>query len=389
MKKTVKIIFHIDLNTFFCTVAAILNPALKGKAFAIGRENSYKGVLSTASYEARKYGIHAGMSLIDAYKLKRDLIVTSVDYSYYEYYHEKFVNLLKEYSDIIEVASIDEAYVDVSEICQTRHPLEVAKEIQDRLVKEYSLPCSIGIAPTLFLAKMGSDLKKPLGISVVRKREVEQVLFPLSVKEIFGIGKKTYPILIDNGISTIADFIYNKDKTISLVGERTYNYVYDAMYGNTTNVVDENRYSTRQSISTSQTYDYPIQTETDVLFELRAMTKKLVVKLKEEGYYTKTIRVIFRNTNFKTYSKSISTDYTDNLEDIYFIVEQIVDESYNGEALRLVGVELAGLTEELPEEYNLFTFENILEKEKALNQVLDELNEKYGESFIHKGVKNQ
>lgn len=389
MKNSVKIIFHIDLNTFFCTVATLKNPSLKGKAFAIGRENTYRGVLSTASYEAREYGIHSGMSIRDAFMRKNDLIVVSVRRKDCQYYHNIFVNLLMEYSDSIEVASIDEAFLDVTERSKTMHPLEIAKEIQDRLLYEHELPCSIGIAPTLFLAKMGSDMKKPLGITVIRKREVEQVLFPLSVRDIYGIGKKTYPKLINAGIKTIGDFIDNKDQVIDLVGESIYAYTFDAIYGKSSNAVDGERHSINQSISTSSSYDFPLQTETDILFELRMMTKGLVQKLVKDDYYTKTIRVTFRNLEFKTYSKSISVDYTQDFYDIFLIVEEIVETFYRNEPLRLVGVELANLSVGLPVEYNLFTFHTFEQKEEALEIVLQEYIEKYGEDIIRKGVNKK
>ena len=212
----VRIIFHIDMNAYFCSVACILYPSLRGEAFAIGRENTYKGVISTASYEARALGIHAAMPISEAYKIKPDLKVISIDYKYYQDYHNKFVNIIKEYSNLIEVASIDELYADMTDISKSKHPIVLAKEIQLRLLKELGLSCSIGIAPTLFLAKMASDIKKPLGITVIRKKDVKDILYPLSVKEIFGIGKKTYPKLINGGINTIAEFMMpeNKDRII-------------------------------------------------------------------------------------------------------------------------------------------------------------------------------
>ena len=198
-----KIIFHIDMNMFFCSVAVINNPSLKGKAFAIGRENSMKGVISTASYEARKHGIHSAMPLVEAYRLLPSLIVVNPKFEEYRKYHNYFINLIKEYTNIIEVASIDEVYCDMSEISKRRNPIELAKEIQLRLVKEYHLPSSIGIAPTLFLAKMASDIKKPLGITVLRIREIDKILYELPVGDIYGIGKKTEPRLVKKGIEKI------------------------------------------------------------------------------------------------------------------------------------------------------------------------------------------
>ena len=227
MKNKAKVIFHIDLNQFFCSVAIIKNPRLKGKAFAIGRENSTKGVVSTASYEARAYGVHAGMPLIEAYQKLPSLIVVDYGYEIYQEYSQKFFKLIKSYVNKVEQTSIDEGYIDVTPITLdiNRHPLDLAKEIQVRALKELNLPCSIGIAPTLYLAKMASDIKKPLGITILRIRDIPNLLHDLDVKEIFGIGKKTYPILHEEGIHTIKDFVdkENEELVRDIVGSQ-YDY---------------------------------------------------------------------------------------------------------------------------------------------------------------------
>lgn len=389
-----RIIFHIDMNAFFCTVQTILNPSLKGKVFAVGRENTYKGVISTASYEARKKGIHSGMPLVEAFRLVPDLLIVGGNYHMYEEYHKRFVNLIKEYTSIIEVASIDELYADMTLASLKKHPLELAKEIQTRLVNEHSLPCSIGIAPTLFLAKMGSDLKKPLGITVVRKREVSKVLYPLSVKDIFGIGKKTYPRLIENNILTIGDFMNpdNKNKVLELVGENSYNYATKAISGNSSDVVDSNRYANTQSISQSRTYDLNLSTTSEIIFELREMTKVIVKKMVSDGYLTKTITITLRNKAFQTMTRSISTDYTKDFYEIFDYVEDLVlDNVTQGEEYRLVGVSVSNLKLEsdIEIDYNLFTYESILAHELELEKLVRTYKEKYGEKVINIGIKKK
>lgn len=335
-KKSVKIILHVDMNAFFCSVAEIIYPHLRGKVFAIGRENSYRGVLSTASYAARKLGVHSAMSLKEAYDLVPDLLVVSLDYSIYEKYHIMFVNILKQYSKLIEVASIDEAYIDITEMSKVKHPLVIAKEIQLRILKECGLSCSIGVAPTLFLAKMASDMKKPLGITVLRKREVKELLYPLSVKEIFGIGKKTYPTLINNGIETIGDFMdeKNKELVINLVGVNSYNYVVSHVLGNSSNIVDPNRYSNSESISTSVTYDRIIEGETEVLYEMRKLTREVINRINEKNYCGKTITITLRNTDFKTITRSKTVDdYLYEYNDIFEIVTELVETNYKNEQI--------------------------------------------------------
>ena len=393
-KKDLKIIFHIDMNMFFCSVAVIKNPSLKGKAFAIGRENSTKGVISTASYEARKYGIHSAMSLSEAFSLKPDLIVVESDFEMIRNYHNKFVALVKEYSRLVEVASVDECYADMTDISKFRHPLDVAKEIQYRLVHEYKLPCSIGIAPTLFLAKMASDMKKPLGIVVLRKRDKESLLYPLSVKEIYGVGKRTWPRLIECGIKTIGDFENpsNKDKVLSLVGENTYSYVIDSINGRSSNEVLPQRYAKNESISESQTYDTYLISETDILVEMRRMTKSLISRIIKKNLMTKTVSVTLRNKDFKTYTRSKTIDYTSDFYEIFDVVCDLVEENYRGEPIRLVGVGLSNLKDKdevFIEEYNLFTYESILEKESNLKDLIKKLKLEYGDSYINIGIKNE
>lgn len=393
-KNKLKIIFHIDMNMFFCSVAVIKNPSLKGKAFAIGRENTTRGVLSTASYEARKYGIRSAMPISEALAIKRDLIIINADYQLIAEYHRKFINLVQEYSDIIEVASVDECYADMTKISMHRHPLEVAKEIQYRLVKEYKLPCSIGIAPTLFLAKMASDMKKPLGLVVLHKRDKEQMLYPLSVSEIFGVGKKTWPKLIDNGIKTIGDFEKpeNKDLVISIVGDNTYQYVIDAINGRSSNIVKPDRYSKNESISQSQTYDVYLISETDILMELRNMAKSLVRKITNKQLMTKTVTITLRNKKFQTFSRSKSIDYTDDFYDIFEVASTLVEENYNGEEIRLVGIGLSNLKDKkevLEEEYNLFTYENFIEREEHIKKIVKEFQDKYGDGIIHIGKQDK
>lgn len=388
----VKIIFHIDLNAFFCSVACIKYPYLKGKAFAIGRPGSTKGVISTASYEAREFGIGAGMSQNDAMKKYKSLIIVSHEFGEYRYYHNKFVNFLKQYTDKISVASIDEAYLDMTELSKNRHPLEIAREIQVRLLEEYDLPSSIGIAPTLFLAKMGSDLKKPLGISVVRKRDVEKLLLPLSIKETYGIGKSTYPRLISNGIKTIGDFLDNKNKTkvLSLVSERTYDYVTNHIYGKSSDNVSSRNREGAESISTTRTYDSTLKTEEDVLIELRKMAKILHKKIVAKEYKTKTIGITLRNSSFKTIVRSVTLDsYSDNLYEIVNTVEDLAFENYKGEELRLVGVTLANLknSNEADIEYNLFTFEKFINRDKNIDEIIKKFKTKYGPEFINIGIK--
>ena len=384
-----KIIFHIDMNAFFCSVACIKNPELRGKPFAIGRENTTKGVLSTASYEARKYGIHSAMPQNEAIKLLPSLIIIEPNFKDYSYYHKKFVELIKEYTDLIEVASIDELYADMTLASKKKHPIVLAKEIQERLLGEYKLPCSIGIAPTLFLAKMGSDIKKPLGVTVIRKREISKILYPLSVSDIFGIGKKTWPRLIDNGIKTIGDFMNldNKDKIIDLVGNNTYEYAYNALIGKSSDIVEPNRYDDAKSISECETYDIPKVVVEDLALELRKLTRSVVNRMKKYNYFTKTVTITLRDNQFNTITRQKSlNEYTDDLYFINDIALELLDDNFiEGKEYRLLGVGVSNLLtkEEIPTEHNLFNITDKYIKEAEINKMIKEFQTKYGDKALY------
>ncbi len=393
-KNKAKIIFHIDMNAFFCSVAEIYNPALRNTAFAIGRENSTYGVISTASYEARKYGIHSGMSLKEAYNLLPTLNVVSLPYDYYLDYHKKFVNLLEEYTNLIEIGSIDEAYIDMTECSLKKHPLVLAKEIQTRILQKFKLPCSIGIAPTLFLAKMASDLKKPLGISVLRKREVAKILYPLPVKDIFGIGKKTYPKFEEIGIDTIGKFVdeKNKSKILKIISEEYYQDVLNRLSGKSRNYIEKEHYVANESISTMQTYDRRLIGEDEILYELRLLTKEMHERLIKENYLTRTISITLRDLSFKTITRSKSIDYTNDFYLIYDIVTDLFIDNYNDETIRLLGVGFSNLIKEnlLPKDYNLFNLPTEEEKRENITKIMQEFQKRFGNNalFYGKDSKN-
>ena len=384
-----RIIFHIDMNQFFCSVACILNPSLRGRAFAIGRENTTRGVLSTASYEARKYGIHSAMSLKEAFDLLPSLLVIHVDYSHYVEYHYKFLKIIRDYTNLIEVASIDEVYANMTEASKNKHPLVLAREIQKRLLVELELPSSVGIAPTLYLAKMASDMKKPMGLTVIRKRDAKEILSPLPVSAIFGIGKKTYPKLIDHNINTIGDFLNldNKDVILEVVGEKTYNYAYNSLLGFSSNVVNPERYDNTSSISESRTYDIPKVSIDEILYEMVNMIKSVYKRMVDGDYLTKTVSITLRDSSFKTKSKQRSLDnYTDDLVYINQIISELLDELFENKEYRLIGVGLSNLIDRksLPKEYNLFTINDIDEKEEEIDNLIKEFQNKFGEKALYR-----
>jgi DNA polymerase-4 len=366
MQKSVKIIFHIDLNAFYASCAMIKEPYLRNKVFVVGGPgSSVRGVISTASYKARKYGIHSGMNMTEATKLYPRLLVVPADFEFYRVKSNEFMDLLSEYTDLMVQASIDEAYLDVTEKSKEMHPLEIAKEIQQRLLKEHQLPCSIGIAPTLFLAKMASDLKKPLGITVIRKRDVEKILFPLPISDMFGIGKKTYPKLEAIGIHTIGDFAdpVNRDKIVSLMSERMYMAYLDDIYGRSSDVIDPDKYALPKSISSETTFNYDMNEPKFILDEIHNQLKECIRRLKKYQMKAKTVGFRLKKSDFTLTTRSVTLkEFTDDEVILKDALDDLFESLYDGAKVRLAGAHLSNLTAIGEEKisYNLFTYEKFL-----------------------------
>lgn len=381
----VRVIFHIDMNAFFASCEEIRRPYLKDKPFAVGTRYSTKGVLSTANYVARKYGVNSAMSVLDAYKKCPNLIIVDCDFDYYIECSNNFLNILREYTSLVEQASIDEAFIDVTEC--NKHPLELAKEIQNRLLNELKLPCSIGIAPTKFLAKMGSDIKKPLGITIVRKREIPKVIFPLEIKDMFGIGKKTYPKLMEMGINTIGDLYKKLDDLHDYFGDKMYMYLKNALEGKSSNDVSPDLYESFSSIGNSRTSIHPLETM-DEAYEFIGYVVNLVfnrmIKKRVVGF---TFTIQIKYTDFKSYSKCKTYDNpTNDYLTLFDYAKELFDTLWNGSPIRLIGFTASNLEFLNSKKLDLFHLDNI-ENEESLNNTLKNIEEKYGKNAIKKGFK--
>lgn len=361
MKKQTKVIFHIDLNAFYATVSEINDPYLKNKSFVVGGSSiSNRGVISTASYGARAYGISSGMTINEAMDLHPNVLVVPTKFSEYQKYSNIFFNFLKRYSKIILKGSIDEAFLDVTELAKTKKPLEIAKEIQNQLNDNYELPVSIGISFTLFLAKTASDLKKPLGITVINKKDIPNKVYPLPIKELHGAGKKTYPLLIDMGINTIGEFILkeNKDKILKIMSKDNYLSFVNKITGKSSDIVEPNKYQIPQSISKETTFNYYVDNLDVILSEAKELLKEVHLRLKQQSLVAKTVFIKIRDYKFETITRSYTIDYTDDYQVIENIIESLFYDNYNDESLRLIGVGLSSIIEkkDYRRKYNLFNY---------------------------------
>lgn len=371
MNKTPKIIFHIDLNAFYASVEMILDPNLKNRVFAVGGKGGYfrGGILTTASYKARKYGIRSGMSVSEALDRYPRLIVVPNNFNEYQKYSNIFYNYLKQYSKQIYKASIDEVYMDVTKIADDIHPVKLAKKIQNELNNDYKLPVSIGIGPTLFLAKMGSDYKKPLGITVMRKRDVTKKLFPKPIGSVFGVGRKTNEKLSEINVFSIADFanLQNKAKIINAIGENHYYGIISDLNGYSSDFVDVNKHAIPQSISNETTLPHDIDILEVLKQRLDELFKETHNRLIEEGLLCKNVFIKIRYSNFNTTTKTTSLlDYESDYDNLNVVANELFEMHYNNSPVRLIGVGFGGIIkkEDYKENRTLFNYKDI-DKKKA------------------------
>lgn len=201
-----RLIFHLDMDAFFASVEILKNPALKGKPVIVGGQPDRRGVVSTCSYEARAFGVHSAMALSEAKRRCPHAIFLEGDHRLYREYSDRIMELLRELTIKVEVVSIDEAYIDLSEqLAASTIPLQIARDLKAKVYKETGLPCSIGVASNKLVAKMASAAAKPNGVYEVPHGTEMQFLAPKAVETIPGIGKKTAEILHNDGIKWIGD----------------------------------------------------------------------------------------------------------------------------------------------------------------------------------------
>src|SRR5690625_4754744 len=226
MSNKAKVIFHVDMNSFYASVEMAYNPSLKGKAIAIaGNPEERRGIIVTSSYEARAMGVRTTMPIWEAKKHCPDLIIIRPNFERYRNMSAEIFKLLLEITPLVEPVSIDEGYLDVTN--HSENPLILAKKIQTNILEKLDIPCSIGIGPNKFLAKTASDMKKPLGITVLRKRDLPYKLWPLPIEKMYGVGKQTAKKLKKINIHTIGDLAksdtYTLAQLLGINGERLKN----------------------------------------------------------------------------------------------------------------------------------------------------------------------
>lgn len=341
-------ILHVDMDAFFAAVELRRHPELTGKPIVIGGRGdpTQRGVVSTASYEARRYGVHSAMPLRTAYRLCPEAVFLPVDYEEYSRVSATIKALLRDMTPILEDVGIDEAFLDISAIDQ---PAEViAQEIKDRVKTATGLTCSIGIAPNKLLAKIASDLQKPGGLTILEEGDISTRIWPLPARKIPGVGPKTEAYLKRMGIATIGELAAVPLQTlVDWFGPAHGQYLYEASRG-----IDESPLVTHwepKSSGRELTFQQDIASRPVLVRTLITLTREVAETIKEEGYRGRTVTVKIRFSDFETHTREKTLkDSTDSFQTIRDAALDCLNRFELKKRVRLIGVRVGDLERTAP-----------------------------------------
>lgn len=375
------VIVHIDMNCFFASCEVKKNPSLKGKKLIIGGLSN-RSIVSASSYEARKDGIYTTMPIYMAKEKCKDGIFLPVDHEYYLKVSDEIFTFLRSKYKIVEVASIDEAYMDLTDVNLGKDPYLYFQNLQKEIYEKIHIPCSIGVSYCRFLAKMASDYKKPLGITIIKKKDVEKIIWPIKIEDTFGIGKASSARLKEIGINTIGDMIKSDDyKVREILGS-----YYDRIIALTKGEVAERivlHHEDPKSIGNSHTLDYNTSDYQIIKENLKYLSDEVSSRLKVNKMLAYTITLTLKDKNFISTSKSKQIiEPTDDNDKIFIEILKLLDKVEN-KVIRLVGVSVSNLIykEHYSKQLSLFTINKENDNTKEL---IDKLNKLVGKNIFMK-----
>lgn len=344
-------IIHVDMDAFYASVAQLDNPDLIGKAIAVGG-GGRRGVISAASYEARKFGVKSAMSGNLAIKLCPELIFVKTDFERYTEISKKIRKIFLDYTDLVEPLSLDEAYLDVTQNKKGNPSASmIAEEIRNRIFNEVGLTASAGISINKFIAKIASDYNKPNGQKTVNPEEVISFLEMLDIRKFYGVGKVTAEKMYQKGIFTGIDL---KQKSIEFLEEhfgKSGSYYYNVVRGIHTSAVKPNRI--RKSLAAERTFSENLSSEVFMMEKLEQIAEEVTKRLLKSHVAGKTVTLKIKYSDFSLQTRSKTLPYF--VSDKNIILETAKDLLYQekmSNSVRLLGISLSNLnteTKKVPE----------------------------------------
>lgn len=387
---------HVDMDAFFASIEQLDHPEYKGHPVIVGGLSS-RGVVATCSYEARKFGVHSAMPISRAKKLCPDGIYVYPRMDRYKEVSHQIFSIMKEFTPHIEPLSIDEAFLEVSGMSTMYSgPKALGRAIKDRVFEETGLIISAGLAPNKFLAKLASDLDKPDGLVVIPYGREKEILAPLPIKRIWGVGPRTEKILKTGGFHLMRHIqaLPDESSLIPLVGNQA-RRIWELANGIDDRPVETDRKI--QSIGAEETYEEDLTDGSAIELEFRYFANRLSKRLRKHNLLGHTVSIKVRYDDFTTVSRQKRLDTPSDHEHVFFetallLWNKLMQDKTSGLTfmdppgpIRLLGLTVSGLDEEVPMQDSLFESPKN-ETENKLAGVLDSLESKFGETAVMSGA---
>lgn len=373
-------ILHIDMDAFFAAVEVRERPELRGKQVIIGHAGG-RGVVTSATYEARAMGVHSAMPMSRAMRLAPHATVIEPNHEKYSAVSAEVMGIFEGITPYVQPLSIDEAFLDVTGAIKLMgRPTQIAQLIRQRVWDEQQITCSVGIASTMFVAKLATNVAKPNGVHVVPHNNVIEFLHPLPINALWGVGEKTAEQLQRLGLQTVGDIANTPQSTlIKLIGQAAGEHLYDLAWARDPRNVTVN--VAEKSVSNERTFSQDVDDPEFIYTQLLDLSNKVARRLRAGGFTAKTISIRVKFADFTSITRSKSlTASTDVGNDIYKVAKSLYDAlNLQRVRVRLVGVKADGLSDS-------GDFQMTLEAKESgwreTEQVIDKVSEKFGKSTV-------
>jgi len=381
-------IIHVDMDAFYASVEQADCPELQGKAVIVGGDPQTRGVVSTASYEARKFGVHSAMPTARALRLCPHAVLLPVRMARYAEISHVIHAIFESYTPLVEPLSLDEAFLDVTDSTNLFGPAEeIGRQIKNRILEQTSLTASVGIAPNKFLAKLASDLRKPDGFVVITEQNREETLDPLSVGRIWGVGKVTEETLRSPHIEPLGQLRRQTTAQLrSIVGSAAAEELLRLAQGLDDRPVEPDQQCKR--LSSEQTFATDVRDGKILLSVLMEQVEEVTQRLRRRGLHARTITLKLRYGDFRTVTRSETlVEGTNVTNALWQAAERLFRQwqSRSAGPLRLIGFAASGLEDEHTRQQLLFR-DDQQEKLKKLDHVVDQIRDRYGRRALHRGT---
>ena len=383
-------IMHVDMDAFYAAIEQRDNPELKGKPVIVGGTIESRGVVSTASYEARKYGVHSAMAMTEAHRRCPDGIYLPVDMQKYRRVSRQLMEIFHRFTPDVEAISLDEAFLDLTGSQKLFGPAEgIGMEIKRLIREELQLTASVGLSYNKFLAKLASDMDKPDGFYRILPEELEEKVWPLPIRRMMGVGGKTSQMLEQMGVTTIGQLAkVNTGLLEHLLGKQ------GVVMHQVANGIDDRRVEpVRESKSVGRETTFPQDICEQYLLEtiLFTLADDVCHTLRISGLKGKTVSIKIRYPDFRSITRAVTLEqYTSSFEPVFAAVQDLMQHNYkDGTAVRLIGVTVSNLKkdDQIVEQQDLFQDATAQNRQNELNKVMDKINGKYGGNTVHRARK--